>query len=482
MSIIGSIHKSIFLSFVVGLFFCSIASFHSAAHARSEYGAQPQRHVLAPRHMTGHDTLMRAISVREFGAVGDGVADDTDALNIALAKGGRIVFEPKRQYRVGKRLYITKSGTEINLNGSSIVCDGGMILNAAPDSTAKKYGGVSDVFIHNGELKGISVGLIHGNNIKIHKISFKNINGDHSIQICACNNINITECRFSGLKSKGEKPHYEHINIDPCNRTAFPYFKKDSPIYDGTKNKNINVICCTFSRGAGEYDHFDTAIGIHYDDGLGNLHENVRVANCRIDSVAKWGVRLNACQNSVVENCTITTQLYAFNTGHAGIRSKNITFRNNNIRILNNDKKRPVNIGPYRTEGFSLYGNTFNNAVGRTEPLIYFNALADDAKQITYQRLQRSPVLNKIAGDKVTTLMPLTQLNKLYLEVGHGHNGKNNLVVIQSMGKTFRIGETLSVMALSSGFTGFITIKDDHAFIIKGLKPKLNQVYGAVDN
>ena len=436
--------------------------------------------VPAPKMPQGTSHAQAGVSVKDFGAVGDGVTDDTEALNAAFSKGGRIVLEPKRKYHVGRRLYITKSGTEIDMNGSSIISDRGLLMNATPDSTARKYSGVSDIFIHDGELRGMAMGLIHGSNITLRRVSFINSNGSHSIQISACNRVTIAECRFKGLNKKNasENTHYEHINIDPCDYTAFPYLTKGSPTYDGTKNRDITIDGCTFTRGQGEYNHFDTAIGVHHDDGAGNLHDSVRVVNCRIEGVSKWGVRLNVCQNSIVENCTISTQLYALNTGHTNTRSKNITFRNNTIRMLDKKNVQPFHIGPFRTENLSVYGNTFNNEIGQTEPLFRVIALADKGREMTLHRIQRTPLASKISGPKIKSVLPLTQLNKLYLEIGG--LGKSNLITVSSP-KKFRVGEKFSVLSITPKFAGIVYIADEYTLMMHGLSSGVRMVYGALE-
>lgn len=58
-------------------------------------------------------------SVRDFGAVGNGVADDTAAVNAALAKGGGVYF-PAGTYQVGN-LKASREGTRLYGDGPSTV-------------------------------------------------------------------------------------------------------------------------------------------------------------------------------------------------------------------------------------------------------------------------------------------------------------------------------------------------------------------------
>ena len=50
-------------------------------------------------------TLLPTVNVREYGAVGDGVADDTEAVNAAIAAGSTIYF-PKGKYKITETLTI----------------------------------------------------------------------------------------------------------------------------------------------------------------------------------------------------------------------------------------------------------------------------------------------------------------------------------------------------------------------------------------
>ena len=67
-------------------------------------------------------------SVQDFGAVGDGKADDTPALKksieAASANGGGIVFVPDGEYRITEELDLGK-GVELrgNSGGRHMICD-----------------------------------------------------------------------------------------------------------------------------------------------------------------------------------------------------------------------------------------------------------------------------------------------------------------------------------------------------------------------
>ena len=78
--------------------------------------------------------LQESVSVKDFGAVGDGITDDTTAFNNAiLATTGEIVIDPTKTYAVN--LTITKRGTRINgRSGDNISVAGTAIKNLVPFS------------------------------------------------------------------------------------------------------------------------------------------------------------------------------------------------------------------------------------------------------------------------------------------------------------------------------------------------------------
>jgi hypothetical protein len=56
------------------------------------------------------------VYVKDFGAVGDGVADDTNAIQEALDAGANIVFEPQKNYKITSDL--SKVG-DVNIIGNN---------------------------------------------------------------------------------------------------------------------------------------------------------------------------------------------------------------------------------------------------------------------------------------------------------------------------------------------------------------------------
>lgn len=91
---------------------------------------------------------LEIINVRDFGAVGDGKADDTAALKAAIQAAGAnkiisnkiIWFEPGRNYKTTETLTINQYGVIIEGNGATIeYYGGGSAVEIGPEKTLKRY-------------------------------------------------------------------------------------------------------------------------------------------------------------------------------------------------------------------------------------------------------------------------------------------------------------------------------------------------------
>lgn len=86
----------------------------------------------------GRIRLNDAVSVKDFGAVGDGVKDDAAAIQAAInsvgAAGGGEVYFPRGQYRVNTTVNVTSGG--VLLRGQ----EGSVIVNATASSPAIRFG------------------------------------------------------------------------------------------------------------------------------------------------------------------------------------------------------------------------------------------------------------------------------------------------------------------------------------------------------
>jgi len=96
---------------------------------------------------SAQDKMRDFINVKDFGAVGDGVANDTAAIQAALNTGKSIWFTCGENYRVTAPLTPTANGQVINLSGAMITLDGNF-------SGFEITGGLRNITICDGEIEG----------------------------------------------------------------------------------------------------------------------------------------------------------------------------------------------------------------------------------------------------------------------------------------------------------------------------------------
>jgi len=192
-------------------------------------------------------------SVKDYGAKGDGVTDDTlaiqEVLNLALTRQVRIVF-PAGVYIVRQKLYIY-SNTTLDLEGSTLRRS----FNTGPGGTSLlEYNNVANVTIRNGTLDGNGsnypgvagaegFNIIGGGGIKnalFENVIFLDVVGNHSLDLSAIDGIKVDNCRFLGFKDiVGDRAFAESIQLDPGILAG-----------SGTNNKGITVTRCYFGPSA----------------------------------------------------------------------------------------------------------------------------------------------------------------------------------------------------------------------------------------
>lgn len=263
-----------------------------------------------------------------YGAVGDGVTDDTAAIQSAINKQGLIVFDAKKTYSVSKTIRL-KSDTVIDLNGSTILCSTKhLFFNFISGDTFSGYSGNGNITIKNGTIIGGAMSFIHAPNIKLINIDFRNSTNDHFLEICACKDLFVDRCSFVGMENLNTSV-LEYINVDPCYFGPFPWNQNISSFYDGTINNRITICDCVFEIGSDSYAYGFNAIGVHVSDG--SKHQNIRIINNKISGFTGCGLRINNMNNVVIANNII--ELTA--SGSNGIRVGDVA-KSTNVIIKGN--------------------------------------------------------------------------------------------------------------------------------------------------
>ena len=106
---------------------------------------------------TVQDKSREIVSVKDFGAVGDGITDDTSAINTALAVGGNLYF-PRGTYKVTGTLTISVTGTCLTGDGRGLTT----ISSTATGHTILVNTGLSYIEIHDMTVTRTGVAAVTG--------------------------------------------------------------------------------------------------------------------------------------------------------------------------------------------------------------------------------------------------------------------------------------------------------------------------------
>lgn len=208
------------------------------------------------------DKLRNSISVTDFGAVGDGKTDDTEAFNAAIKQlnklGGGVLYIPNNDHSIYllKDRVVLCDNLQIFSNGAILkkdaTCNNYYIFVSLSGEKQGYGSGASNIIIDGltieGSFKGsigASITLHHSQNVRIKNCIFKeSVIGGHSIDLGGCSEIVISNCLFKGFHVQKNREYVEAIQID--HSTAEGIGTDSSKSYDGLACKNIIVRECNF--------------------------------------------------------------------------------------------------------------------------------------------------------------------------------------------------------------------------------------------
>lgn len=291
--------------------------------------------------ISGNVMEINFVTPEMYGAKADGITDDSAAIQSAVNQKGLILFAAGKTYKVTSTIRVPKD-TVIDLNGSTILSTNKHIFyNFLEGDSYGAYNGNGNITIANGTIIGGCISFIHGYQITLRNIKFKNTLNDHYIEICACNGYEVDGCTFVGMTNITGAT-LEYINIDTnATYSAFPHnttSRYDANFYDSTVNKNIRIINSTFALGTDTYAYGFNAIGVHGRGTTGTYNKDVWITDNNIIGFTGCGIRVNAMDNVYLANNKIDVAGDGIRIGDVA-DSKNIIIMDNYVKAGSGSSK-----------------------------------------------------------------------------------------------------------------------------------------------
>lgn len=290
---------------------------------------------LADNNLVAELIINDEMNIAQFGAKGDGVTDESAIINIALASKGndylKLNFNNSGVY-LAQQEVILYSNTVIDLQGATIkscydgdshseyvvFAQGLRIMNNRESLTTGGYGAVKNITITNGtfdgDATGVSIFLIHAENVMINKIHFKDCCvGTHVIDLGGCKDVIIEDCFFDGYLIDVDENYFrEMVQFDYANKSNVPYWGDGAGYqYDNIPCINFTVNRCEFAKGSGRF--YPSCVGGHNNND--GVFENIKITNCVFDDTSFACIRLPKVKGVTISGNTfklnkLTTNRY----------------------------------------------------------------------------------------------------------------------------------------------------------------------------
>ncbi len=271
------------------------------------------------------------LNVRKTGAVGDGVTDDTKAIQKAIdslaSLGGGTVKVPPGVYAINAKI-----GLQMKSNVDMYMPDTTSVLQAIPNDTAiytiLRVTDASDVRIMGGKIQGdryqhlgttgewgMGIGIYGSTNVSITQVNISDCWGDgiyindNPSKTKASSFITIKKVisrnnRRQGLSIiKAYAINVSNSKFIYTNGTAPQAGIDIEPNYDSAHHIFINNTECAFNKGAG--------IMTYENKGKHTVVTNVQVHNNYLHDNGTWGGRISGGRNIRFTNNRIINNAYS---------------------------------------------------------------------------------------------------------------------------------------------------------------------------
>lgn len=295
------------------------------------------------------------LNLRDYGAKGDGVADDAPAirhvLEMADAAGGATVIAPPGVYLLDSAptwpapcLLMPANTTLVAEDGAvfrrSVNLHNRLVQNFDGHEEHPGYSGRSNIHIVGGTWDGNApdrvgggnmMAFAHARNISVSEARFLDQPNNHAIEFNAIDGGQVRHCRFEGSVPKPDHPQTtEAIQIDGAFGAAG--LEGGLP-YDNTMSKDILVEGCT-ANASEKCGPWGLLVGSHAGHA-GQRYEGIRVVNNLVLDSLVYGVRAYDWKNAeIVSNVIIGKDRDTYKAGicvASGVTSSDAVLVSNNV-------------------------------------------------------------------------------------------------------------------------------------------------------
>lgn len=386
-------------------------------------------------------------NVKNYGAKGDGVANDhtfiQSALSAATVNGGQVIVPPG-VYLIGAVLRLYRNTRLTLLPGAEFRRNyaGTMLLNGDAGQTLGGYTGHGNITIEGGlwNMRGTTAGLTasamcisigHAQNVTIRDLEIRDLPGYHGIEINATKDAKIMNCEFRGYVDPGGRDFSEAIQ--PDGSISVGVFGGFGP-YDMTFCEDIYIAGNYFGpSGTAGTTAWPRGIGSH-SARVGRWHKRVRIIGNTFEGILQYGCSIYNYQNVTIKGNT-------FNGCGSSVRLRTIIASDTEDT---KDTNGNATGGSQEMTNIAVVGNTMNGGLGYDDNIIALGETTGYVRQLTvngnvldtstasengirFQNVQRAAIngnqINNISGSAIST-EDSTHLNivgnEIYTPGAHG--------------------------------------------------------------
>ena len=279
----------------------SLTSAYTYQGAAAGYVVQTGPTASDPVSLSLQQTLDQWVSVKSFGALGDGVTDDTDAINRALyelycrdinVQIRRSLFFPAGVYRTSQTIKIPPYAT---LYGEGLLNSIIQMSDSSDDSALRAYvARLSDNFQDVGANLGSTPGSIIPTHITVRDLAFQSLDPDVDVFLVE----DANQCSFEDVSFVGPLTVSDLNNSTPdigcvkfassvsfvSNNIKFQRCSFSNATYGIYNNQEINSISITDS----EFNNLYRGVDLEYNSGNSSI--GFRIVGNSFDNIYNEGI------------------------------------------------------------------------------------------------------------------------------------------------------------------------------------------------